>query len=293
MMVNCPLCDSLVLEDKFSLHRFVYKKCLSCGALFVADELSTIDLARYYSKDYYEADGSDNKERKGYPSYRKAQESLEESFRQKLRVVRRYMPSGRLLDAGAAYGTFLKLANEHYAGIGLEFSEYAAATAREEFGVDVRTGSIENAPFPDSHFDVIVMWDIIEHLRSPVRALQEVYRLLRPGGVCLVSTDNVNNWLVRLLNTNWWGLAPPLHLCHFSKRGMEIAFQRAGNFDRIRMEKDWRRYGFAEIIQHFGTSYRNTSLTRWGTSLGKTALGKLSIKIARPEQFITIARKLH
>jgi SAM-dependent methyltransferase len=261
--------------------------------LFVANELSSLDLTKHYSRSYYEADSSDDKERKGYPSYMKAQESLRDSFKQKLEVVRKHIASGRLLDAGAAYGTFLKLASEYYACVGLEFSEYAATIARKEFHVNVKTGTIEDAPFPDSYFDVIVMWDIIEHLRNPVVALREAYRMLRPGGACFVSTDDVSNWLIKLLNKKWWGIAPPLHLCHFSKRGMEIAFERAGKFDRLRMEKDWRKYGFAEIIKHFGTSYQSPVLANLGTRLSDTLLGKLTINIARPEQFITIARKIN
>ncbi|RPJ28819.1 MAG: class I SAM-dependent methyltransferase [Chloroflexi bacterium] len=293
MITNCPLCGSPVSENKFSKNEFVYKKCPFCGVLFVANELSELDLARYYSKSYYEADGSNDKGRKGYPSYMKAQESLRDSFKQKLQVVRKHITSGRLLDAGAAYGTFLKLASADYTCVGLELSEYAATVARDEFGVDVKTGTIDAAPFPAAHFDVIVMWDIIEHLKNPVRALQEVHRMLRPGGFCFISTDDVNNWLIKLLGTKWWGIAPPLHLCHFSRRGMEVAFERAGGFEKVKVEKDWRRYGFAEIIKHFGTSYQNTALTDFGTKLGYTSLGKLTINIARPEQFIAIARKIN
>jgi SAM-dependent methyltransferase len=271
---------------------FVYKKCLACGALFVANELSSLELAGHYSKSYYEADSSSDQDRKGYPSYRQAQKTLTESFKQKLQVVRKNVSGGRLLDAGAAYGTFMKMASENYDCVGLELSPYAASTAREEFEMDVRIGTIESAPFPDCYFDAIVMWDVIEHLRNPVLALKEVYRLLKPGGFCFVSTDDVSNWLVKLLGKKWWGFAPPLHLCHFSKRGMKIAFERTGKFDKILMEKDWRRYGVAEIIKHFGTSYQNRGLTDLGTRLGATAFGRISINIARPEQFITIARKI-
>ena len=292
MKAKCPLCDTYVPKVQLSVREFIYKKCTACGALFVANELSSLDLAGYYSKSYYEADSSADQDRKGYPSYMQAQETLKESFKQKLQVVRKNVSAGRLLDAGAAYGTFLKMASENYICMGLELSHYAATTAREGFQVDVRVGTIEAAPFSDCYFDAIVMWDVIEHLRNPVVALREVYRLLKPGGFCFVSTDDVSNWLVKLLGKNWWGFAPPLHLCHFSKRGMKIAFERAGKFDQILMENDWRRYGIAEIIKHFGTSYQNRGLTDLGTRLGTTVLGRISIAIARPEQFITIARKI-
>lgn len=293
MIERCPLCETLASRIEFTYGEFAYKRCPSCKTLYVANEISLSDLAKSYSGSYYEADESNDTGRKGYPSYTDAQESLSDSFRQKLRIVREQISSGWLLDVGAAYGTFIKLASEYYTCIGLELSVYAAKKATEEFHVDVRVGTIENAPFPDAHFDVIVMWDVIEHLQSPVIALQEVYRLLKPGGFCFISTDDVNNWLVRWLGTKWWGIAPPLHLCHFSKRGMETAFERAGKFDRVRMVKDRRRYSFAEIIKHFGVSYQNRILTNLGADLDPTLLGRVTLNLARPEQFITIARKIN
>lgn len=293
MIERCPLCETLASKNKFIYDEFVYKKCPSCKTLYVANEFSLSDLAKNYSGSYYEADGSNTKGRKGYPSYMEAQESLSNSFRRKLQIVREQVPAGWLLDVGAAYGTFIKLASKYYTCVGLELSDYAATKAIEEFNVDVRIGTIEDTPFPDAHFDIIVMWDVIEHLRNPVIALKEVYRLLRPGGFCFISTDDANNWLIRLLGTKWWGIAPPLHLCHFSKQGMETAFERAGNFDKVRMVEDWRRYSLTEIVKHFGVSYQNKTLTSLGAKLDHTLLGRLTINIARPEQFITIARKIN
>jgi SAM-dependent methyltransferase len=292
MIEKCPLCDNFVSQVKYIFGEYIYKQCPICSAMFVANEFSSSDLAKEYSESYYEADSFDGKGRKGYPSYLKAQESLRDSFLQKLRVVREQKPSGKLLDAGAAYGSFLQLASEHYKCVGLELSEYAAEMASSEFKMDVRVGSIERAPFPDEEFDVIVMWDIIEHLPNPLLALQEVRRMLKKGGVCLISTDDVSNWFVKLLGRKWWGIAPPLHLCHFSKKGMQFVFERVGNFSDVEFEKDYRRYGLTEIINHLGVSYQNKALLGAGKYLGKTILGKVMLNVARPEQFIAIAHKL-
>ena len=291
MIDNCPLCNAGVAKIKFMHGEFVYKLCPSCRSLFVANELSALNIRELYSESYYEADASNSKGRKGYPSYREAQESLKESFFRKLSLVRARVPSGRLLDAGAAYGTFLKVAHAYYDCVGLEVSEYAVARAREEFGVDVRLGNVEQAPFVDAEFDVVVMWDIIEHLRNPVFALQEIHRMLKPGGYCFISTDDASNWLIKLLGTKWWAIAPPLHLCHFSKKGMLAALGRAGNFDYIEMKKDRRKYSIPEIIRHFGVSYQSRLLTDLGTWMGRTPFDRLILDIARPEQFVTIARK--
>ena len=174
------------------------------------------EVHAHYSEDYYEAASLGSEDRKGYPSYMQAQESLTKSFRRKLGIVRERVPSGKLLDAGAAYGTFLRLANSYYEGIGIEVSQYAASIAKNIFDVDVRVASIEHSPpFQDDCFDVIVMWDIIEHLIKPVEALKEAQRMLKPGGYIFVSTDDANHWLPKLLGSRWWALGASLTFMSF------------------------------------------------------------------------------
>lgn len=292
MQTDCPLCGSQAVQDALVKGAYNYLRCKTCGSLFVSNPPPAADVHSRYSEGYYEAASLGVEDRKGYPSYMNAQESLTNSFKSKLEIVRARVPSGRLLDAGAAYGTFLRLANSYYAGVGIEVSHYAASVAQNTFGIDVKVASIEHSPpFPDNYFDVIVMWDIIEHLINPVQALKEVYRMLKPDGYVFVSTDDANNWLPRLLGSKWWALGAPLHLCHFSKQGMKSAFGRAGNYAQIELVSDLRQYTIPEIFEHFGVSYRNSLLAKMGASLGKTRLGSWVINVKRPEQFVAIARK--
>ena len=107
--------------------------------------------------------------------------------------------------------------------------------------MDVRQGSIEDTtPFANAFFDVVVMWDVIEHLMDPIKGLKEVHRILKPGGFLAISTDDAANWLPRLLGRHWWGLAAPLHLNHFSKKGLAIAIQRVGGFEKVKNVRDKR-----------------------------------------------------
>ena len=115
--------------------------------------------------------------------------------------------------------------------------------------------------------------------------------MLKPEGYIFISTDDASNWLPRLLGSRWWALGAPLHLCHFSKQGMIIAFERAGNYDLVDLVSDLRQYSIPEVIEHFGVSYQSNFLARVGASLGRTFLGSWIINVKRPEQFITIARK--
>ena len=212
------------------------------------------------------------------------------SFERKLNLVRSLVNRGKLLDVGAAYGTFLSLARQDFECFGLDVSAYAARVAREEFGLNVQQGSIEQAtPFEDEFFDAVVMWDVIEHLVDPIAALQEVRRIVKPGGYLAVSTDDVGNWLVRLLGRKWWGLAAPLHLNHFTKRAMTIAIQRVGGFEEVAFVPDKREYRLGEIVSHLGVSFKSQWLANIGKRFESTFLGKRVITVSRPEQFIAIA----
>jgi SAM-dependent methyltransferase len=295
LLENCPSCNHKVTKIAFRKNEYFYKRCENCDMLFVANHLQTDMIYMNYSKSYFEANSliaNASKERHGYPSYMEAQDSLKRSFIHKLKFVHRFSTDGRLLDIGAAYGTFLTLAQQYYECYGLDVSEYAALVARERFGVDVHQANIEQSvPFPDNHFDVVVMWDVIEHLVNPVNGLKEVYRVLKSGGIVFISTDNANNWLPRLLGPAWWSLAAPLHLCHFSKESMRVALRQAGEFERVEFATDPREYRFGEIVSHFGVSYKNKFLLKLGAWLEQTSLGSKSICVTRPEQFIAFSRK--
>jgi SAM-dependent methyltransferase len=289
-MLACPICESQKVDHAFDKGAYSYHRCSFCQVLFVQISLSHSAVHEHYGEIYFESDGKERGGRHGYPSYRASQSTLTGGFGEKLNFIRRYVTKGNLLDAGAAYGFFLKVAEPFFDGIGLDISPYAADAAKQEFNARVSVGDIEQTDFPNNRFDVVVMWDIIEHIISPVKALKEVNRLLKPGGYLFVSTDDAGNWLPRLLSHRWWALGAPMHLCHFSKRGLEVACGLAG-FEPPAFFRDPRHYTISEIIKHFGVSYQSSLLSGIGKAMDRTFLKKLAIHIARPEQFIAVIHK--
>jgi SAM-dependent methyltransferase len=125
---------------------------------------------------------------------------------------------GRLLDIGCACGFLLVAARERgFAVQGVEMSAWASQHARDAYGLDVRTGSLEGAGLPAATYDAVVMADVIEHLTEPRRTVQAIHRVLRPGGRLLLLTPDVGSALARVLGPRWWGLLDD-HYFYFSRR---------------------------------------------------------------------------
>lgn len=103
-------------------------------------------------------------------------------------------PAGRLLDVGAGLGYFLRKAQASFPTWechGSEISPVAVRFAQEELGVDhMVAGRLEEGPWEDASFDVITMWDVLEHLKEPDPVLRTIHRLLKPGGLCFLHTPN-------------------------------------------------------------------------------------------------------
>ena len=289
-MPSCPLCDDVCYVAVFKKNEYAYYRCKKCQSLFVDLKMGDGAVHGHYSESYYESESLVEEGRRGYPSYRSSFTTLTDGFRKKLTLVRKYISGGRLLDAGAAYGYFLKTAEPYFEGEGIDVSAFAAMIAQCEFNVQVKVGDIESVDAPDGSFDVVVMWDIIEHIIRPLKALTEVARILKPGGYLFISTDDAANWLPKILGRHWWSLAAPLHLCHFSKQGLALASSRVG-LGPPAFFSDPREYTIAEIIKHFGVSYEINFLKTVGMLLEKSVAKKLAIRIARPEQFIAVIQK--
>jgi len=149
-------------------------------------------------------------------------EPNKDNDQQKLAVIKRHQQRGHLLDIGCALGGFLVVAKEEgYDISGLEVSSYAADCARKSTCVDIKNCSLAEAKFPSEFFDVITMWDVLEHLDSPAQAFQEVHRLLKQHGVFSFSTGDTGSFWARLTGRYWQLLTPPQHLFYFNKKSLE------------------------------------------------------------------------
>jgi len=198
----CPLCRSPRTRVVYPLTGYRIAACEECGFLFHDAFRGGGGADGTFSKDYYEgvqrdafdAQFGDYTKDPSVPVYTRWLSHVEDNMR-----------PGRILDVGSALGTFLKIAEGRgWKPVGVEISQFAAEFSRERRGLTVFNGDLEQFQVPDASFDVVTFWDSIEHVTHPAENLRTAVRLLRPGGVLLLTTDNfdclvgdVARWIYR------------------------------------------------------------------------------------------------
>ncbi len=136
---------------------------------------------------------------------------------------------GRLLDVGCGNGSLLvQMRQLGWDVAGIEPDGKAVSVARERFGLEVFQGSLEEAKFPNEHFDAITMNHVIEHVQDPIGLLKECRRVIKPGGKIIVVTPNIQSLGFYLFGQHWRGLDIPRHLFLFSPHAFCACALQAG-----------------------------------------------------------------
>ncbi len=203
--------------------------CPGCGLEWLDPQPDDATLERIYRQEYYDAWGlQDDAE---------ATRSLKRAMFRRLLVpfARRHGPGARLLDCGAALGYLMEEAAA--AGLepyGVELSEFGARAIAEKFGPDrVFQGPFEEAEFAGSghdFFDVITMFDFLEHVRDPGAVLAKAFRLLRPGGTLVILTPDASSLSCRSMGPRWLHYKVE-HLSYFTPSSLRHYLGREGFVD--------------------------------------------------------------
>lgn len=201
-------------------------QCPSCKLLFVSPRIPSESIeAKYTSKTYFERENSAT----GYRNYIEDRDLHLLFFRRQLDELERLTEKGRLLDVGCAGGFLVEeAARRGWQAEGVELSPYASEYARETLGLNVATGSLRGAAYPDGRFRAVFMDDVIEHFEDPFIEAVEVWRVLEPGGFFVLHTPNAASPWRRLMGKKWVHLKPDEHLFYFDPASIERLLNKAG-----------------------------------------------------------------
>lgn len=146
-----------------------------------------------------------------------------------LRVMQHWQPHGRLLDVGCGAGTFLLEAQKMgYDVVGQEVAPYFVDYGREQHGLEILQGELADLVLPASSLDIATAFDVIEHHPDPKSLLQEMHRLLKPGGLIVISTHDIGNLYARLYGERWRYLNPIGHLTYFTRSSLQAMLRQVG-----------------------------------------------------------------
>jgi SAM-dependent methyltransferase len=231
--VVCNICG---IKDEnfifFAPERIV--RCRRCGLMYNNPRLDRNSLARIYSKEYFVIDENDlGVDYKAYADYMGEEPVIVRSMLRRMEKVERYAgAAGKVLDVGCAAGFSLIAARQRgWAAEGIEFSEFCVNFAAAR-GLKVFHGMLKDYPGQAESMDAITMWDYLEHSPDPFGDLTVCHRLLKRGGVLVLSIPNTDSWSFPLFKEKWIGFKNIEHFYYFDRSTMASLARKAG----LRME---------------------------------------------------------
>ncbi|MEZ5962732.1 MAG: class I SAM-dependent methyltransferase [Planctomycetota bacterium] len=232
---TCQLCGSEERELMFAEPPYEVLRCAGCGLVYVTPRLTGEALREVYGESYWRSDAPKTK---GYADYAKDAPLYLKTFRRRFGLLRRRLGEGklRILDVGCAAGFFLRVCRElGHDGYGVEISQPIAELAQQELGRDrVWIGDLDSAiaqaptTFAPHSFDLLTMWDVVEHVPDPQALLRQARTLLKPGGHLVIETQNVASRFARTLGPRWQHYKHEEHLYHFDPRTARMLVEQAG-----------------------------------------------------------------
>lgn len=192
-------------------------QCQNCGLVYANPRWDNDALLRAYSEVEDEV-------------YQRERIGRELTFERHLRALEQKTgpANGRsLLDVGAYLGVFVEAAAAAgWDAWGVEPSAWAAAEARRR-GLNVIEGTQDAMELGQRRFDVVTMWDVIEHFDDPSTELRKVHQRLKPGGWLVVHTMDINSLFARVMGERWPWLMD-MHLYYFSRKSLAAMLVKNG-----------------------------------------------------------------
>jgi SAM-dependent methyltransferase len=237
-------------------------KCRACGYVYADMRLTDEELFELYNEQFFT--GAE------FSDYAADERFFRRNFQLRFRALKPFLDPARhrtLLEIGSAYGFFLAEVRPHFAHVeGIDITDAGVRFARERFGLDVAQADFLAHDYGARTFDVVCLWDTIEHLRAPHRYVAKIARHTEPGALVCVTTADADSLNARLRGARWRMIHPPTHLHYFSAATLA---RLLGN------------YGFEVVYNRYCGFYR---------SLGNVAYNILVLRQHRPRLYRWLER---
>lgn len=181
----CPVCEAREATSYVSFPELEFGRCIACGVVYKRSEQPDLRPAEFYEKSYFHGRKS-GRDKRFEHRVNKAMRHLQGPLQ--------FVQARSLLDIGCSFGYVIEAGRRlGLESAGCDISEYAVSVCNER-GYRAKVANLEQLPFETGEFDIVVMKHVLEHTPQPRQALQEVTRVLRPGGVVMVAVPDLGYW---------------------------------------------------------------------------------------------------
>lgn len=199
--------------------------CSNCKLKFVDPRPTKSSLSKLYTQKYYLGLEIPN----SYENYESWTIQHKRDYYNKLKLIEKNSKIGKLFEIGCSNGYFLSLARTNGWQVnGMDISNYAINKARKKYSLKLSSGPAETMKIKKQAYNVVVMWDTIEHLTNPYLVLKNIHKLLKSNGRLFLSTGITDDLLdkVTIGYSIWY--VPPNHLYFFSFKSLSNILRLSG-----------------------------------------------------------------
>ncbi len=278
--ISCKICGSFDIKPWFKNNRRILR-CQSCDMVFLSPVLIKYNPEKYYENaEHYNRIASD----------KAGLESIVAIAKKSLKIILKYLkPNGKsLLDIGAHTGMLVKEATRlGFTAMGIDLNEIAVKEAKNR-GISVYKGAAENFESADQ-FDIICAIHVLEHSTDPIKALQNIKRLLSKGGYLAIGVPDVGSYFAKKYGIFWRHIDLE-HLFYFSKKSLSEILENldfkvvAVKNNVFELEYEW---GIKKICRYIiGKEKRNGFITKADFIVRATELNEENIIVKFTKRLI-------
>lgn len=213
--VHCNLCES---DDTVTLYKrpdLKLVRCRYCDLTYLNPRQKKKDLQKKYGHDYS-------------AGYITKEKSKRKRAKRIVKNILRYKTAGNFLDIGCSAGFILNEArSQGFETYGIDLSPLGVGYAKDILKLRVNEKDLENSKFPEKFFDVITLYNLIEHIPNPLKLLKEIARVSKKGALIEIWTPNIGHWRAKLSGERWENIFPE-HLYYFTVKTLQEMLEKSG-----------------------------------------------------------------
>ena len=216
--ISCPICENESFTHLFKKNNEPFVKCNNCSLVFINPRPNYETIKETYGNDYS----------RDYA--KKASTKLKRSLRRVRLVKNRFVSTGRWLDIGCSAGFVVKSAKDSgFDAFGIDIEPWGINYGKTNLQLNnLVAGAIEDQAYPDHYFNVISLYDVIEHVPDLNLLVKELKRILTAEGIIHIITPDIGHRRVTKPLSDWKEIKPSEHLYYFNKTTLSKLFNKHG-----------------------------------------------------------------